>query len=49
MAEIYKLPNGKWFARVEWREGKVRHSKSHRTFRTKREATIWHTKLKKRT
>jgi integrase len=46
MAEIYKLPNGKWFARVEWREGKVRHSKSHRTFRTKREATIWHTKLK---
>lgn len=45
MAEIKKLPTGKWFARVEWREGNQRHSKSSRKFRTKREATIWSTKL----
>lgn len=41
MAEIKKLNNGKWFARVAWMQNGKRKAKSRRTFRTKKAANLW--------
>lgn len=49
MAEIKKLSTGKWFARHVWTENSKRHSKSKKTFRTKREASGWLTQQKAKT